>query len=379
MTLLSLNTPVRSVRPFWDSFRPILPEAVRCQLFHTAAMFAASRAAEYDRETGGRESRQPGSFKHAVVTDHLPTLVKRMKTLYDLAGALGAFYGNDDESSVLAAPYLSEAFALVARHETEILEPMEAIARSDDEEAAKKKLRELVFVAQSIALAAKALWEKSITELEKAVTTLSVCCDGLECRFVSVVSIDLAQYGRHIEVINSYTEAEGVFSFNRKIRQKIQQALAENGFGSKDVITINTGDGALLLFLGNRDESPEPAKRAYAFSTSFLDAFNGGSEGVKRNDHQLHFRVGICTGVVATENTYVRMSGINQCNAGGVAIGTAVRLQSAAEIGEIVVCAQTWKYFDRDVRDRFSGQVEVPGKPHENSILAHRCQFVNGA
>jgi class 3 adenylate cyclase len=377
MSLISLNSPAPSGRPFWDSFHPVVPEAFRCRIFATTSIFAASRIAEYARESGGLEFRQPGSFLHAVQTDHYPTAMKCCKTLHRLAEALRACYG-DDASLVSAEPFIREATALIARYEQEIFNEIEKLTKSEDEGGAKKRIRDLAFVAQDLAKKAQELFEKSVAELESAVTKSALYCGGFQSPWVCVVSLDLAQYGRHSRLINNYSDAEGVFAFNRRIRQELDKALQSVNVEEGRVIVINTGDGALLLFLSGREDRPQSdmASSAYGFSTSFLKAFEEANFNVVPAENQLHFRVGISTGRVALENTCVRASPINQCHVGGLPIGTAVRLQSAAQMGEIVACSRTHSLFPDEVQKKFGEQVKVPGKAHEEEIPAHRCQVV---
>ena len=95
---------------------------------------------------------------------------------------------------------------------------------------------------------------------------------------------------------------------------------------------------------------------------------------IDEDELRLHFRVGICTGSIAICEKRLRDGRVFGFEVGGVNIGKAVRLQSAAKTGEILACAQTIICSNGARQEGFPAQDEqVYGKKHEKRpIKAYR-------
>jgi len=358
---------------FWDQFEDFVPDAVRCRFFSTAMGIAHGRATAYSQESG--------PFLMAVRTTHLPVAIKRLGLLKEEVEKLATFYPEDNPSSRhvvrrRAGQVIIEAGNIVADFEQNITNALLEVEKGGDESQARQVIKSLIQIAARIAQYSEERFDRAVEELEKAVAHSVICSESVK-GFVSCVSLDLAQYGTHAKVLHDHAGAGALLLLNEKIQSEISANLRAQDVPSDQVIIIDTGDGAILIFTSDHAHGKTiVANRAYGFSVSFLNSVSNENKG-KDQDNQLHFRVGICSGVIAGTYSRIRQSEITQCRVGGVPLATAVRLQSAARTGEIIACATTWQGLPSEVQNRFGNQEQVLGKIHEkHPILAHRFACV---
>jgi len=348
--------------PFWDRFQSLVPDIVRCRFLAKAVQIADGRAAEFKRERG--------PALPAIKSTHLKRAIQRLNELKGDIEVLKTFY----PESALSDPCLDPVFKIIAKFEERFVHPLDEVAKNGDEANAQAAVKSARRVVVEIARLAEKSFDSTIEELEQRIVP-SVLYHGSLIGFVSCVSLDLAQYGAHARVVHNYTESPGVLDLNRRLQREVEVALKVAGVPLEEVIKIDTGDGAIVIFVTGQAEGKKVVTdRAFRFSSAFLNAIAKGNDQIDV-ENQLHFRIGICSGMVAMDISRVRRSEITQCRAGGVAIGTAVRLQSAARTGEIVVCAATWKELCPETQDKFNTQQQICGKIHEKvPILAHSWQ-----
>lgn len=307
----------------------------------------------------------------------MPRAIRRLDILKKVAEALVAFCGEDDSEITRQANPIAEVFKIIARFQTEVVEPLDAAMNRQDETQAEQLVKSLKGTLGNLAREAEDAFERTVKQLEEAVVNSVIYRCALQSHFVSVVSLDLAQYGAHSKVVHDYAQADGIFALNRRVRSEVKEALQLSNVPADNAITIDTGDGAIIIF--TRDPSnPESivSERAFVCAQAFLTAIARLNENVEV-DNRLHFRVGICSGIVAMEQARVRGTDMVECHAGGLSIGTAVRLQSAARTGEIIACSATWGNLNAATQGKFDAQEDIFGKIHEKvPIKAHRFQCV---
>lgn len=361
----SPTTESPSSSTFWVNFHPLIPEAIRCRFFATAMDASDGRATECSRESG--------PFLHAIESMHWPRAIIRLRLLKKVAEALAEFCGETDEMIRNTKGPLGEVMSIVASFEEEIVMRFQDASKRNDEIYAREIMPVVEKAAIEIARRAESSFEKAVRDLEVVVAKSLMYSDILQSREVSAVSLDLAQYGRHASIIYNYAEAEGIYALNRKIRDEIERVLDIEGISASEVSIINTGDGALMIFHSTLGSTAEKAMR---FSEEFLKSFNQQNDRLDR-DNQLHFRFGICSGIVAMQQSRVRGTEISQCYAGGLSLGVAVRLQSAAKTGEILASRATWDQLPELYQRKFGEEQSISGKVHEKAqIPARRYQCV---
>jgi len=353
---------METIPSFWKLFDPIVPEAVRCRLFSTAVEVADSRGAEYNRESG--------PFLDAVRRKHLPKSLSRLDILKRLLENLDTLCGEDDGLKVELAPKFEEAGRIINLFQTTIIEPLVQVDNAGTEELARTTIEQLRSSAGDVARKAEAYFFNSAREVQRqALHTVVDLRDKPDDHEVSIVSIDMAQYGRHSEVTDHYGRAQAVFALNQQIADAVQSAF-RSVFDERETIIVNLGDGVLVI-LKALPENGHPAERAYQACSRFLQSIDAANHG-KDPDLRLHFRTGIATGTVAMKEARVPAANIVHCQSGGVPLAQATRLQAAAKTGEIIACAGTWNRFSEATKEKFGPEESVSGKAHEKKTIACR-------
>lgn len=175
----------------------------------------------------------------------------------------------------------------------------------------------------------------------------------------TIISLDLSQYGRLSVDTEDALGPKAVFALNQEIQSLINEVVAKLKFGRKPRI-LNTGDGAIVVL--------EPKLKAIRFGEEFLKKASERSDTVINKKNGWHFRVGISTGTIAMDAN----------NVAGTVIAKAVRLQSAANTGEVIICLDTWGILAPGTRRNSykSGQCEIQAKGHEAPISGFRRTIV---
>jgi class 3 adenylate cyclase len=185
---------------------------------------------------------------------------------------------------------------------------------------------------------------------------------------MTIVSVDLAQYGRMAEGVDSVIGASGIFKFNEDIRGIMERALEEKHIPLNEAILVNTGDG-VLAFLKSADHAVEFAEAVH------LEVLSKNTQ--KSPGNQLHFRTGISTGFIVVQKKSTRDQKLAKHDMGGKPIAIAVRLQAACHPGRILICEDTYKALKGTIKGRFGKQsLMVQGKAHEISKIKARSYSV---
>lgn len=124
-----------------------------------------------------------------------------------------------------------------------------------------------------------------------------------------------------------------------------------------------TGDGAILAF-----DAPATGHR---FAEAVHEACRVHNHGKRVPAARRWFRIGIATGdlVLETLDATRKMA--------GSVIARAVRLEAAANIGEILADTDTYAALPREIQARYGAEERIAGKRDEK-FAARRCVIVPG-
>ena len=178
----------------------------------------------------------------------------------------------------------------------------------------------------------------------------------------TVLELDLVAYSDIARVLEESTGPETVASLNDQIRGFIDKGLATVGLTRETTVMLSTGDGAIVLF--------DNANEAHNFAGGVHDATRVRNEALRLPSSKRWFRSGAATGNIA-----VRRRENGGWDIAGVTIADAVRLETAALPGELLIDVATYETLDRSLRARYSDEEQIAGKRDER-INGRRCTFI---
>jgi class 3 adenylate cyclase len=179
----------------------------------------------------------------------------------------------------------------------------------------------------------------------------------------TVVELDLKGYSDIARELEEHFSAEVVMQFNEQIQRFVDAGLKATETRREETVMATTGDGAILVF-------DDPAT-AYRFAEVVHEAYQIHNHGKSVSAARRWFRIGIATGDLVLESidTTRKMA--------GSVIARAVRLEAAANIGEILVDTDTYAALPREIQARYGAEERIAGKRDEE-FPAHRCVIVPG-
>lgn len=167
----------------------------------------------------------------------------------------------------------------------------------------------------------------------------------------TIVELDLRGYSDIARDLEEHLSADVVMHFNEQIQKLVDDALTSVGVSREIAVMATTGDGAILVF----DEPLIGHKFSVAIHNSCREHNQTRTvEAAKR-----WFRIGIATGELAINDR----DGIR--NMAGSVIARAVRLESAANIGEILADLDTYSELSSDIQAQYGVEELVHGKRNE--------------
>lgn len=350
-----------------DKLRGLKRKAYRCRFYEYYLEVVARRCLELNREAG--------PYQEAVLQTHEPKAAERLKLLRRLLDNIQVFSGEKYDLDPEENAFRQDALDLIERFTIKVVNVLLQGAQksgSSAKSAVKKALEECQVLTQE----SFTKLQKSLQDVEVAVCDEAIVKGDPKSEVLAVLSLDLAQYGMHIDSLDQYLRAPGVFGMNREIATLIERGVASAKIPSDRFLMLDTGDGALMLFKASDTETS--AKLAIRFSKCFYSEVKNSNES-KDDNCKLHFRIGVSTGELVLSETRLRTGEILTFNFGGRTIGTSVRLQSAAKTGEILACQSTYTQInDEELSRGFLDAENVMGKSHEKRvILARRCRVLD--
>jgi adenylate cyclase len=177
----------------------------------------------------------------------------------------------------------------------------------------------------------------------------------------TILEMDLVAYSDVARLLEENLNVEAVKIFQDQIQQFVDYGLSVVGL-RRDEVVIDTagGDNAILMF----DDSETTHKFAQAVQTQTLVHNSAKSiESAKR-----WFRMGAATGIVLIMPAERRIFGST--------ITRAVRLEAAAEIGQLVVDLPTFDTLSEELKKAYSSTDIITGKRTER-FEGRRCTLID--
>ncbi|MGH8645652.1 MAG: adenylate/guanylate cyclase domain-containing protein [Gammaproteobacteria bacterium] len=179
----------------------------------------------------------------------------------------------------------------------------------------------------------------------------------------TVVELDLKGYSDIARELEEHFSAEIVMQFNEQIQAFVDAGLKATRSRREDTVVATTGDGAIVVF-----DAPATGHR---FGEVVHEACQAHNHGKSAPAARRWFRIGIATGEVVLETL-----GATRKMAGSV-IARAVRLEAAANIGEILADTDTYAALPREIQAGYGAEERIAGKRDE-VFTARRCVIVPG-
>jgi tetratricopeptide (TPR) repeat protein/class 3 adenylate cyclase len=176
--------------------------------------------------------------------------------------------------------------------------------------------------------------------------------NGLVSIYRTVAVVDLVGYSSLARMLEENMGAPAVAELNRRIQDLIQEALAPLPSCSYTLIA-KTGDGALVLF--------EDAPCAHQFAVELHQCAARHNTARSDKSAQRSFRIGIASGDITVLEEPPAAP-----EYAGITIANAVRLETAAKPGEIVVDLPTFNKLPAEVQSSYSSEATVHGKREES-------------
>jgi tetratricopeptide (TPR) repeat protein/class 3 adenylate cyclase len=181
----------------------------------------------------------------------------------------------------------------------------------------------------------------------------------------TVVVIDMVDYSTIARLLEENTGSDVVAQLNRQIQEFIAGALAVVSSQQDCSVLATTGDGAIVLF--------ESCDQAHRFGEALHRRTSEYNKTKTEDSAKRWFRVGIATGELSRHHT-----DNGRAEYAGITIANAVRLETGARPGEIVVDTQTYESLSDELRAVYGQQDVVHGKRLEK-FPARRYQVITGA
>lgn len=178
----------------------------------------------------------------------------------------------------------------------------------------------------------------------------------------SVVELDLKGYSDIARDLEEHFTAQVVLQLNAQIQSFVDTGLKAVGGHRERCLIATTGDGAILAF--------DNANSAHFFGEAVHNASKVHNQVKLVAAAARWFRIGVSTGELAIEERDGRRQ------MAGSVIARAVRLEAAANIGEIVVDEDTYSDLSPDLQMRYGDTEQIAGK-REERFKARRCVVVS--
>jgi len=171
--------------------------------------------------------------------------------------------------------------------------------------------------------------------------------------------MDLAAYSDIATVLEEHLDVRAVKSFEDRIQSFADVGLKQLGLRRDDVVFATAGDNTLLIF--------DDPTTMHEFARIVQEAALNHNRKKSVESAKRWFRMGAATGVVmviAEERRIV-----------GTTVARAVRLEAAAETGELLIDTETYEALPEEIRKLYGEKEVVPGKRNEQ-FAVRRCVFI---
>ena len=176
----------------------------------------------------------------------------------------------------------------------------------------------------------------------------------------TVLELDLAAYSDVARVLEENLDIQAVKRFEDQIQSFVDEGLNELGMRREEVVFGTAGDNALLFF--------DNAQAMHQFAAVVHRTTERHNREKSVDSAKRWFRMGAATGPVLLLMAQRRIV--------GTTVVRAVRLESGAETGQLVVDRATYEALPIELQKHYGAEEIVEGKRDER-FMAHRCTFVN--
>jgi class 3 adenylate cyclase len=177
----------------------------------------------------------------------------------------------------------------------------------------------------------------------------------------TIVELDLISYSAIASTLEGHLGSSAVATLNAQIQTFIDHGLSQISLPRNAAVAATTGDGAILVLT----EAADAHHFAFAVHEQTKMYNRERSDPLAKRI----FRIGAATGDIAIES-----SGDGHFNIAGLTIARAVRLEAAAQPGELVVDSKTFHALPPLLQVSYGDEVGVAGKRDEK-FAAHRCMM----
>lgn len=178
----------------------------------------------------------------------------------------------------------------------------------------------------------------------------------------TLVELDLVGYSDVCRTLEENIGTEVVAQFNGQIQEFVDTGLAAIGAERVHVVMATTGDGAILAF----DQPLE----AHHFAVAVHQATRTHNRARSVASSQRWFRIGAATG-----DLFQRPRPAGGQEIAGTVIANAVRLETAAQPGQLIVDAGTFASLPAELQALYGAEETVAGKRGER-FAARRCTII---
>ncbi|MFL6313344.1 MAG: hypothetical protein ACJ71W_14680 [Terriglobales bacterium] len=177
----------------------------------------------------------------------------------------------------------------------------------------------------------------------------------------TLVELDLVGYSDVCRALEENLGAHVVAQFNSQIQEFVNTGLKAVHAARAQVVLATTGDGAILAF--------DRAVDSHHFAVAVHHATQAHNATRSTASSQRWFRIGAASGELFQQD------GIDGKEIAGTVIANAVRLETAAKPGQIVMDAATFALLPADIQGLYGEEEIVAGKRGER-FPARRCSVI---
>ena len=180
-----------------------------------------------------------------------------------------------------------------------------------------------------------------------------------ESNIKTVLELDLVAYSDIARALEENLDVQAVKTFQDQIQSFVDIGLKELHLRRDDVVLATAGDNAILIF--------ENAALLHHFAKVVQEATEKHNRQRSVESAKRWFRMGAATGpvlIIPEERRIV-----------GTTVARAVRLEAAAEKGELLIDSDTFHALPEDLKKCYSAEEIVSGKRDE-LFNVRRCAFV---
>ncbi|MDR3457081.1 MAG: hypothetical protein P4N60_06515 [Verrucomicrobiae bacterium] len=177
-----------------------------------------------------------------------------------------------------------------------------------------------------------------------------------------MLELDLVAYSDIARVLEENLDVQAVRTFQDQIQSFVDEALNRLQIQRNDVVFGTAGDNALLIF--------DDAATMHHFAKTVQELVVSHNRQKSVDSAKRWFRMGAATGLVLVIPEERRIV--------GTTVARAVRLEAAAEKGELLVDYETFEALPDQLKAFYNAGEHVAGKRDE-IFACRRCNFVPAA